>query len=182
MKYDMIFGNQGLFSVAPTDAAAVWVDEDGGNFYYKLDSGGLHSWDGSWHNCVNVTDDICFSAMRRIIQEPKRWTVEDKKAGRLPEVGAEYNVDGCIVEHLGVGAVCCENIFYFKYPSGACGNANERSAIPIETPDEKAERLRSEWINDAINAVQKTDNTGGYEAIYDALLSGALSVPTKGGE
>ena len=55
-------------------------------------------------------------------------------------------------------------------------------AMPIETPEEKAERLRSEWINDAINAVQKTDNTGGYEAIYDALLSGALSVPTKGGE
>ena len=26
-------------------------------------------------------------AMRRIIAEPKRWTVEDQKAGRLPEVG-----------------------------------------------------------------------------------------------
>lgn len=52
---------------------------------------------------------------------------------------------------------------------------------PIETPEEKAERLRSEWINEAINAVRKTD-VNGYESIYDALLSGALSVPAKGGE
>jgi len=52
---------------------------------------------------------------------------------------------------------------------------------PLETPEEKAERLRNEWINEAINAVRKTD-VNGYESIYDALLSGALSVPTKGGE
>ena len=52
---------------------------------------------------------------------------------------------------------------------------------PIETPEEKADRLRNEWINEAINAVRKTD-VNGYESIYDTLLSGALSVPTKGGE
>ena len=59
--------------------------------------------------------------------------------------------------------------------------APSRCFTPIETPEEKAERLRNEWINEAINAVRKTD-VNGYESIYDALLSGALSAPTKGGE
>jgi len=54
-------------------------------------------------------------------------------------------------------------------------------AMLAPAPEEKAERLRNEWINEAINAVRKTD-VNGYESIYDALLSGTLSVPTKGGE
>ncbi len=183
MKYEMIFGNQGLFSVAPTDATAVWVDEDGGNFYYKLDSGGLHSWDGSWHNCVNVTDDICFSAMRRIIAEPKRWTVEDQKAGRLPEVGCNiagkktgintvlFNNGDCIVtttECYCVEKYTVDEVFeYFS---------------PIETPEEKADRLRSEWCSECTSKYYPRGHKGFPEMIYDALLSGALSVPTKGGE
>ena len=48
-------------------------------------------------------------AMRRIIKEPKCWTLEDKKAGRLPEVGslvmaAEVETKNNIFEFAGVCA------------------------------------------------------------------------------
>jgi len=179
MKYDMIFGNQGLFSVAPTDATAVWVDEDGGNFYYKLDSGGLHSWDGSWHNCVNVTDDICFSAMRRIIAEPKRWTWEDQKAGRLPEVGSHLLTEGNLAEFIGLSHA--PNNWCFRRLDGEWGiqTANKDWFSPIETPAEKAQRLRDEWIQqscyDLVNSTENAKELAGF--IYDALLSGKLKIP-----
>ena len=61
----------------------------------------------------------------------------------------------------------------------------------IESPEENAERLREEWCIEALSScsilsgMQKYElkRLGGYiEDIYDALLTGALSVPTKGGE
>lgn len=58
-------------------------------------------------------------------------------------------------------------------------------AMPIETPEEKAERLRSEWINKAyvdfhrlgceLEVLQKEQ----IKQIYDALLSGELTMPGK---
>jgi len=100
----------------------------------------------------------------------------------LPEVGwvvTTYDTK----RYVFVGESCHENQWSLRdAESGKVYHTPITWVLPLETPEEKAERLRSEWINDAINAVQKTDNTGGYEAIYDALLSGALSVPTKGGE
>ena len=121
------------------------------------------------------------AAMRKIeeVPEPKRWTIEDQKAGRLPEVGCMVmvtSVDECAsVAAINNDAVCV--VFY----DGEFTTLHKSGISPIETPEEKAERLRNEWINEAINAVRKTD-VNGYESIYDALLSGALSVPTKGGE
>lgn len=181
MKYEIIFGNQGLFSVAPTDATAVWVNEDGGNFYYKLDSGGLHSWDGSWHNCVNVTDDICFSAMRRIIQEPKRWTLEDKKAGRLPEVGAIVVSDGfnekC--EFLGVGMV--NGFFVVRLPNGLISINSASSFKPIETPEEKAQREEDAFVDSESFFIDVCTMSGPMKAAYKQGARAAYR-KLKGGE
>jgi len=173
MKYEMIFGDESLFHKAKeNDVLAI-----------KCNSTILFfTCDDEYQPCDVLLGSSQFSvAMRRIIQEPKRWTVEDHKAGRLPEVGAEYNVDGCIVEHLGNGSVY-QNIFYFKYPSGACGNAHEQLVKPLETLEEKAERLRCEWVKLVRDKALISADEYTTETIYDALLSGTLSVPTKGGE
>lgn len=137
-KYIPVFGPQELFDDAPDDACFVVVFRDSMQFCAGNKDSQLDAF------LLNVGGHV--AAERRIIEEPKRWTVEDQKAGRLPEVGAEYDVDGCIVEHLGNGAAGYQNVFYFKYPSGACGNAHERLAKPIETPDVKAIRLEGEFV------------------------------------
>jgi len=170
MKYEAVFGNQDLF--------------DGAGTFTGLDVV-VHSIASGIKSYARLSDltpeslrnhPVC--AMRRIIQEPKRWTVEDQKAGRLPEVGAE-------LLHESEGCVNFVGEFDFRWmlrtKEGGLYLAEKFYCSPIETPEEKAERLRSEWINEAINAVRKTD-VNGYESIYDALLSGTLSVPTKGGE
>ena len=53
---------------------------------------------------------------------------------------------------------------------------------PIETPEEKADRLRNEWVELVRNKAMISADEYTTEAIYDALLSGELPVPTKGGE
>ena len=53
---------------------------------------------------------------------------------------------------------------------------------PLETPEEKAERLRSEWCAKAAKTLKNLEYTSTLASIYDALLSGELPVPTKGGE
>ena len=62
---------------------------------------------------------------------------------------------------------------------------------PLETPEEKAERLREEWCIKALSScsissgMQKYElkRLGGYiEDIYDALLSCDLPVPGRDGE
>lgn len=49
-------------------------------------------------------------------------------------------------------------------------------------PEEKAQRLRSEWCSECTSKYYPRGHKGFPEMIYDALLSGTLSVPTKGGE
>lgn len=82
MKYEMVFGDDGLFLDAQKDCEMV------GNGHHKVENGKLMVWNFTekrW--CNSHTNTITISAMRRIIKEPKRWTLEDKKAGRLPQVG-----------------------------------------------------------------------------------------------
>ena len=173
MKYEMIFGDPSLFDNAPLGTELVGHS---GGFYKNSPDGPIYC-----GGCTFTTDEyrnIGFIAARRVIRTPT-WTVEDQKAGRLPDVGCMVmvtSVDECAsVAAINNDAVCV--VFH----DGEFTTLHKSGISPIETPEEKAERLRSEWINDAINAVQKTDNAGGYEAIYDALLSGELPVPTKGG-
>ena len=85
-------------------------------------------------------------AMRRIIKEHKRWTWEDKKAGRLPEVGAEliHKTKG-ICYFVGVGLV--ENACWaLKLQSGLIYIAEKSWCSPIETPAEKAQREEDEFV------------------------------------
>ena len=171
MKYEAVFGNQDLFDGAGTFTGLDVVTRSiasGNMMYCRLSD-----------LTPKSLREYPVIAMRRIIQEPKRWTVEDWKDGRLPEVGCMVMVtsfDECAsVAAINNDAVCV--VFH----DGEFTTLHKSGISPIETPEEKAERLRSEWINEAINAVRKTD-VDGYETIYDALLSGALPVPTKGGE
>ena len=55
-------------------------------------------------------------------------------------------------------------------------------AMPLETPEEKAERLRSEWIELARNKYANDLNCNSFSFVYDSIISGELPVPTKGGE
>ncbi len=167
MKYEYLAGNPAMFIGMPS-SVVVLVNAP-------------HSVEGLTSFGDVVKTGMPVIAMRRIIAEPKRWTVEDQKAGRLPEVGNHILIEGNIAEFIGLSHA--RNNWCFRRLDGEWGiqTANKDWFAPIETPEEKAERLRNEWINEAINAVRKTD-VNGYESIYDALLSGALLVPTKGGE
>ena len=186
IKFEAVFGDQSLFDNAPLGTELVGHS---GGFYKNSPDGPIYC-----GGCTFTTDEyrnIGFIAARRIIRTPT-WTKADQLAGKLPEVGAEvirvdHEDEGCNV----IGEViatwhCAEN----NESSQTCLRLKDGTLFlvecyselrPIETPAEKAQRLRDEWINEAINAVRKTD-VNGYESIYDALLSGTLSVPTKGGE
>lgn len=120
-------------------------------------------------------------AMRRIeeVPEPKRWTWEDKKARRLPEVGVEFQTS------IGVRkCVITEGKFIFTVNDDAVEVFTIDSAMPLETPEEKAERLRVEWHRKALDKYLSDENLepDAMMFVHDALLSGALSVPTKGCE
>ena len=181
MKYEPIFGDQSIFNGAPEDAEAVFKSHmrDSRCAYYRLSHGHERYISAEWVRGPEV-DSQTFNAMRRIIAEPKHWTVEDKKAGRLPEVGAIVVSDGfnekC--EFLGVGMV--NGFFVVRLPNGLISINSASSFSPIETPEEKAARLREEWC---IKALRYNSQSGSkVEAIYDALLSGELTMPNKDGE
>ena len=129
--------------------------------------------------------------------EPKRWTVEDQKAGRLPEVG-------CIVEYFNNNEHDDTEVtaqwrngdeleilrHQNKNKAFVVFNARtERSSDlivqcmkPIETPEEKAARLCNEWCKTAADIFVRHPSRSGTESmegIYKAMLSGDLPVPGK---
>ena len=117
-------------------------------------------------------------AMRRIIAEPNRWTVADQKAGRLPEVGCK--VDTFIGECMIIGADLNLKHVAVQYHDGYMDILHISKIKPIETPEEKAARLREEWCAKAVGVcglgmLGITTLT----RIYDALLSGDLPAPGK---
>ena len=133
-------------------------------------------------------------AMRRIIRTPT-WTVEDKKAGKLPEVGCR--VDFC--HKLNTNWRTGEIKYIDDQVAVIKADAIDRPFVyevdrvefkPIESPEEKAARLREEWCSNALDSASilsgmreyELKRLGGYIGnIYDALLSGELAAP-KGGE
>ena len=186
MKYEMVFGDDGLFFDAQKDCEMV------GNGHHKVENGKIMVWNFSekyW--AESHTNTITISAMRRIIAEPKRWTAEDQKAGRLPEVGSlvmveEVETKNNIFEFAGV----CAGSKRFAVKDIADGFLyfySKEMVAPIESPQEKAARLRKEWCSDALSScsilsgMQKYElkRLGVYiEGIYDALLSGDIPVPS----
>lgn len=142
MKYEAVFGDQSLFFDAHSDC------EVAGNGHYKIDCGKVMVWNFTekcW--CNSHTNTITISAMRRIIAEPKRWTVEDKNAGRLPEVGSLVEWNDCGVKLK----VTIESAFFnkscaFSFKGRGIGIAEIFDLSPIETPEEKAQREEDEFV------------------------------------
>ena len=141
----------------------------------------------------NDVDDTCtamgfINDCLRLTRKPNRWTIADQKAGRLPEVGAK-----CRQGHKDEIVVAVTEKFVVTecQDMSVCTTRKDvfmRSYNPIETPDEKAVRLREEWCIKALSScsilsgMQKYElkRLGAYIAdIYDALLSGELMMPGK---
>ena len=182
MKYEMIFGDQGLFGGAPEDALIAIKrpfisgvrSEEMYFFSSTFDAVMKAGSSFNFNNVILKTDEY---AERRIIAEPKRWTVEDQKAGLLPDVGCEYIGRDVLLtcvfvdKNRDVWGKSKDNLMH-------CHNYSEIK--PIETSEEKAARLREEWC---IKALRYNSQSGSkVEAIYDALLSGELTMPNKDGE
>ena len=149
MKYEMIFGDQSLFDNASDGAVLAIKDTTSGRIHFFTNKGWIKS--GLKHERHIGTNDNGI-AMRRIIKEPKQWTWEDKKAGRLPDVGSlimEVESQDSF-EFVGVNAgsnrwACkdaCDGLLYFF-------KSHEMS--PIETPEEKAARLEDEFVASVID-------------------------------
>ena len=177
MKYEMIFGDQSLFRFGPQNAVSARYGKDvHGNDNYIFDSGEIKATTGQLRDTPVI-------AMRRIIKEPKRWTWEDKKAGWLPEVGAK-----CRQGHKDEIVVAVTEKFVVTecQDMSVCTTRKDvfmRSYNPIETPEEKAQRERDEWVESAYNFSTKgTYPEIDFGYLYDALLSGELPMPKKGGE
>ena len=123
MKYEAVFGNQDLF--------------DGAGTFTGLDVV-VHSIASGIKSYARLSDltpeslrnhPVC--AMRRIIKEPKRWTVEDWKDGRSPDVGCMVmvtSVDECAsVAAINNDAVCV--VFH----DGEFTTLHKSGISPIET-------------------------------------------------
>ena len=188
IRYEPVFGDQSLFDGAPEDAEfAGWFCQEI-RWYMILDGKILFSDGGTWCTSDNPYLSADIAAMRRIIKEPKRWTAEDQKAGRLPEVGCKCRqgnkeetviavTENFVVTECLDGAVCTTRKCEFM-----------ASYNPIETPEEKAARLREEWCSKALDSAGILSEMKCYElkrlgeyigSIHDALQSGELPMPKK---
>ena len=182
IKYEAVFGDQSLFDSAEPDVFLVETDGVYKTFH-KETTGKVSIW----------TRRGCDLAMRRIIRTPT-WTVADKKAGKLPEVGCRVNFCHKLTSKWQTGEIkYIDNQVTIIKTDGI----DDRPFVyeidrvefkPIESPEEKAARLREEWCIKALSScsilsgMQKYElkRFGGYiEDIYDALLSGDLPVPVK---
>ena len=195
MKYEPVFGDQSLFDGAPEDAEMAATVCQMPRWYTMFNGKVLFcdSKKESWQSADFNHPGSQLLAMRRIIAEPKRWTVEDQKAGRLPEVGCRIYVPIMFEEQNVIYS--SEKVIVSISDNGGAVTRTEVVSInlikPIETPEEKAKRLREEWCSDALGSASilsgmkeyELKRLGGYVGnIYDALLSGELSMPSKGGE
>ena len=181
IRYEPVFGDQSLFDGAPEDVVIAIKDVlSTKKVYYFSKNGWIKNNNGRRLHC-----DVHQIAMRRIEEapEPKRWTVEDKKAGRLPDVGSKaVSVHGfCVVDILAVRNGCvvaCNSDTSDARPCVFTIDNFLELYTPLESPEEKAARLRKEWCNEAVGVCSLGMTT--LTRIYDALLSGDLPAPVKG--
>jgi hypothetical protein len=172
MKYEAVFGNQELFDGASLFAGVDIVTRNIDDGLYRS-SRLSDSTPSSLRNNPVV-------AMRRIIKEPKRWTWEDKKAGRLPEVGAK-----CRQGHKDEIVVAVTEKFVVTecQDMSVCTTRKDvfmRSYNPIETPEEKAQReedefffaLKDEWQNPKSPPISSASFEVGVRAAYRKLKGG----------
>ena len=195
IKFEPVFGDQSLFDGAPEDAEMITKphgNERAEPFFFKFINSRVYGCSNkckTWEWCEYPANTTV--ALRRIIPEPKRWTLEDQKAGRLPEVGAEliHKTRG-ICEFIAVG-LDEDACWALKLQSGSIYIADKSWCQPIETPEERAQRLEDEWVSKAWSETAVFAGVTQDEHdrlrmhlrhIYRAQLSGELPMPKKGGE
>ena len=175
IKYEAVFGLQELFNGAQNDIVAVRLND------YQCISYGYLTQEKLDALSVAELKAIPVVAMRRIISTPA-WTVADHKAVGLPEVGCRIYVPMMHEE---------QNVIYSSEKVIVSISDNEGAVTrtevgsidrikPIESPEEKAARLREEWCRKCTSQFYPRGSNGFPEMIYDALLSGDLHVPVKG--
>ena len=190
IKYEAVFGDQSLFDGAPEDAEyAGWFCQEV-RWYMILNGKILFSDGGSWCTSDNPYLSADIAAMRRIIKVPV-WKKADKLAGKLPDVGCKaVQIQGlCEVDvlmiHNGCVVVCNSEISDSR-PAVLKIDSFMELFTPLETPAEKAQRLRSEWCSKALDSAGILSEMKRYElkrlgeyigSIHDALLSGELKAP-----
>ena len=186
-----VFGDQTWFDDGPDDAEMVAIYALRHKRWYKLQDGECYFYldkEQSWERCSNGYPGLPLLAQRRIIRTPT-WSKADQMAGLPPEVGCMVmvtSVDECAsVAAINNDAVCV--VFH----DGEFTTLHKSGISPIETPEKKAERLRDEWRIKALSSASilsgmqeyELKRLGGYIGdIYDALLSGELTMPSKDGE
>ena len=176
-KYEPIFGDQSLFDGAPEDAVSVIY----GKSEYIFDSEEIKATTGQLRDAPVV-------AMRRIIKVPT-WTKADQLAGKLPKVGSlvkEKISNGfcgyeCIVKCIFDGEIC------IQFDDGSFRIDTINGIEPIETPEEKAQRLEDEWVEKAYDdllahvGIHSTESPDfvkqNLHRIYNAMRSGELKAP-----
>ena len=177
MKYEMIFGDEYLADKFTNERSVFIVDR--GGVYFEFEDGGAG---------VNYIANFCAIGdryyMRRIIAEPKRWTVEDQKAGRLPDVGCKVaTVNGSKCEVIAIDDSVTEDVeLALRFSDGSILVCKINKIKPIETPEEKAARLCNECCKTAADIFVRHPSRSGTESmegIYKAMLSGDLPVPVK---
>ena len=175
IKYEAVFGPQELFDGFMDDCE--FTD---GTYGFKAGNSCVaycerHNQKFGW-SAIHNTEQINVIAMRRIIRTPT-WSVADRKAGKLPEVGCKVfdvkNENEVIVKAINMRQVCLESSdgFIYLLPPD--------DIKPIESPEEKAARLREEWCSTASKLLKNLEYSSTLTSIYDALLSGDLPVPVK---
>ena len=176
MKYEMIFGDEALFDGAGEFTGIDIVTRNVDDGLYRT---------SRLSDCTPSTiRKNPIVAMRSIIKEPKQWTLEDKKAGRLPDVGCR--VDFC--HKLNTNWRTGEIKYIDNQVTVIKADDIDRPFVyefdrvefnPIETPTEKAKRLRSEWVKYALDLYMSSpkNDVASMGDVYDALLSGELQAP-----
>lgn len=166
-KYTPVFGPQELFCECGTFSGITAIGRNNVT--------GLLSY---FKECDLSDDNVRKNpivAMRRVIKEPKCWTVEDQKAGRLPEVGWVVRATG-VNEDARIAAINNDAVCVV-FEDGGFITLHVSGITPIETPDEKAARLKSEWCAKAAKQLKNLEYTSTLTSIYDAMLSGELQAP-----
>ena len=181
IKFEPLFGDQSLFDGAPEDAEyAGWFCQEV-RWYMILNGKILFSDGGVWSTSDSPYLSSDIAAMRRIINPPV-WTKADEEAGKLPEVGCKaVQIQGfCEVDvlmiHNGCVVVCNSEISDSR-PAVFKIDSFMELFTPLETPAEKAARLKSEWCAKAAKQLKTLEYTSTLTSIYDALLSGELQAP-----
>ena len=154
IKYEPLFGPQELFDGAPSDSTHA---TKGGGFYMATEDGGVQYLSRGPLNgdrCKYI--DGYLIAERRIIAEPKRWTLEDKKAGMLPDVGCKViNTDHSISLYVLCKVIYVDDKVVIVYNGELSQTYSHKAFLvafnPIETPEEKAQREEDGFVASVID-------------------------------